>query len=381
MFKVKDNLSKEDFESASPAPFVGHFGYPHVNVGILAPPEESKDIWMYDAPKYWSEKEFQIPEIVDFRSSLINSRFNANVKVRNRLLEISQEVGMASSPVDIEFSLDKKPAFRMHANNTMAPTGPSAKLKKAEITSNTKIHPKVEKVFSDTDLKANDAVTYLYKKGFDENFLSKLLSVGTLGIKFNRKLVPTRWSITATDDLLAKELMKKVKDYSETSYLAYFGSYLGNYYLILMFPDVWGYELFETYMPRASWNTSDEINYTTDFENYSGRKEYASNCAGGYYSVRLAVLENLNNMKRQSSVLVIRVITGEYSVPLGVWVTREAARKTLSNKPIEFASKDLMLDYAGKIMKKKFNYNLDTILKSSIILKNMRQQEKLTRYF
>ena len=50
-------------------------------------------------------------------------------------------------------------------------------------------------------------------------------------------------------------------------------------------------------------------------------------------------------MKRQASVLVLRFISDEYLLPLGVWITREASRKALNNKPLKFADKDLMLKY------------------------------------
>ena len=54
MFKVKDKFNKEEFFGSSPAPFVGRFGYPRINVGILSPPEETNDAWLYDAPHFWS---------------------------------------------------------------------------------------------------------------------------------------------------------------------------------------------------------------------------------------------------------------------------------------------------------------------------------------
>ena len=144
-----------------------------------------------------------------------------------------------------------------------------------------------------------------------------------------------------------------------------------------MFPEPWSYELFEMYMPRAEWNITNEIQFMTDYESYSGRKEYAENCGGGYYSVRLAVLERLKEIKKQASVLALRFITGEYAVPLGVWVTREAARKALKNKPIEFASKELMVEYTKKLAKKKFGYDLGDLLKNSILLRNINTQMKL----
>ncbi len=381
MFKVEKMLDKSDFSSSSPAPFVGHYGYPNVNVGILSPARLDEKAELYDAPQYWAEHNFKIPKIVDLRSSLINSRFKIEIKKQNKFLDISQEVGMASKPVDVEISVDEKPRFRIKVDSYNAPMGPNAKLKNAKITSNPKISNYVEKVVDDIDLKARNAILYLHKKDFDENFLTKLLSVGNLGLKKNRKLVPTRWSITATDDMIAKELIAKIKDYKQADYLAFFGSYLGNYYLILLFPEPWSYELFETYMPKTSWNVDENINYTTDYEPYYGRKTYAENCAGGYYAARLAIVEKLEKMKKQSSILALRFITGEYAVPLGVWVVREAVRKVMKNGPIEFVSKELMLKYATLLIKKKFSYDVNNLFKNSILLKNLKNQKKLSSFF
>ena len=381
MFKVK-NLTEKDFFGSSPAPFVGHYGYPYVNVGILSPPAITEEAWKYDAPRHWAIDNYEIPQIVDYRSALINSRFKAQIKSsRNRFLELSQEIGMASKPVDVEVNLEKKPFVSLRFIPELAPMGPKGELKKARATENPKIHTKVDKVVSDTDLKSVDAMIYLYKNEFDENFLSRILSIGTLGIKKNRKLVPTRWSITAVDDTLGKNFIKRVKDYNDIDYQAYFGGYLGNYYLILFFSDVWSYELFETYLPNASWNTSKDIQFTTDYESYSGRKTYAENCAGGYYATRLPILEKLLSLRRQGTVLALRFITGEYSVPLGVWVCREATRKSLGSKPETFKTKEEMLNYAKELVKNKFNYNLDYILKESKILKNIRTQTKLFSFF
>ena len=377
MFKVKKNLTSNEFATASPAPFVGRYGYPYVNVGILIPPE-AKDAWLKDAPRHWAGKNFQIPEIVDLRSSLVNSRFRANIRKQNKMLDISQEIGMASRPVDIEVRLEDKPRFRLNTSEQMAPTGPLAKLECVDVTSNPKIDRRVDKVVSDNDLKATNGINYLYKHGYDENFLTRAFSIGNLGMKKDRKLVPTRWSITAVDDTISKHLHEHVRDLQQLGeHLAFFGSYLGNYYLILFIPDVWSYELFETYMPNASWNVSDEMDYMTDYENHAGRKTYAGNCTGGYYSVRLAILEKLKSMKRQASAIAIRVITGEYSAPLGVWVTREAARKALAEKPLRFGSLDLMINYAKSLGRKKFGFE---IIGKSRLLKNIQTQLKLTSF-
>ncbi len=127
-------------------------------------------------------------------------------------------------------------------------------------------------------------------------------------------------------------------------------------------------------------SVSNPNHFLTDHEFYEGRKYYASETAGGYYTVRLAVLEKLNEKKRQGSVLALRFITGDYTLPLGVWVTREAARNAMNLKPIEFSSKELMFEYAKKLVRKKFNCDADIYFRQSSILREMKNQEKLIRY-
>ncbi|MBI3051610.1 hypothetical protein HYY74_04070 [Candidatus Woesearchaeota archaeon] len=371
---LRERLAKQHFFGSSPAPFVGRFGYPLVNVGILSPGVVSDDAWMYDAPEFWSSSNLQIPQIVDYRASLVNSRAKSQVKSGSRYLDLARDVAMASKPVDVEVSFKRKPAIGLSFSEFTAPSGPAVELESASLASNPRVHAKVEKVFSDTDLRAAEAVSYLYRSSFDVNFLSKILSVGTLGLQPDRRLVPTRFAITATDDMIGKQLIAGVKDFQEIgSHLAFFGGYLGNYYLVMLFPDVWSYELFEAYA-RAD-------DFSTDYESYAGRKTYAESCAGGYYAARLGVLELLKSMKRQASVLVVRMITDEYQLPLGVWVVREAVRKAAAEKPIEFSSGDLMLKYADAVVSRKFGYaHFSRILSSSLLLRS-RSQMKLGGFF
>jgi len=374
----KVNLSsKKDYFGEAPNIFVGRYGYPDINVGILSVEEYNE----HDNPLLWSKENYQIPEIVDLRTTLINSSFKANIKNFNdRYLEMSKEISLAKKPVDVEISLKDKPFFRLDLQQDTMPHGPTVKLEKAKITENPKIPRMVDKIVDDVDLKADSALHMLYDKGFDEHYLTKILSVGNLGVKNERKLVPTRWSITAVDDNIGKKLIKEIKDFEEYDYVAHFGGYLGNYYLILFFPGIWSYELFETYLPQSLWNQKKELMTATDYEGYEGRKNYADNTVGGYYAARLSVLEYLKMKKRQSSVLALRFITDEYWAPLGVWVVREAVRKTLASKGIEFGSKELMLEYARKLMKKRFKFDVDALTRNSLLLKKMKEQRKLSQF-
>lgn len=368
---------KQEYAGQSPNVFVGHYGYPRVNVGFLNVERYTEQ----DEPLAWSRQNKQIPEIIDLRTQLVNSHFRQHIKGFNdRLLEMGREVGMASKPAEMELKLTKAPRFATTFNLEAQPHGPSVALERARITENVKVDARVEKVVDDVDLKSAPALTRLYRKGFDEHFLRKLLSVGNLGVKTQRRLVPTRWSITAVDDTLGKELIGQIKGFPECDCRIHAGGYLGNEYVILFFDDLWSYELFEGYLPLL--RRQGDAAWETDYENYLGRKEYAQETAGGYYAARLAILERLKADGRQSSVLVLRFITEEYSAPLGVWVVREAVRKAMTAPPIRFADRELMQRYAVDLCRKRFGYDVTATLGTrSRLLKNLKVQTRLQKWF
>ena len=384
-FKTKNlgNISKLDSNSP-PSVFIGSkLRYPNVNVGILSPLERDAHAWLYDDMKYWAQNDFQINDVLKIRDSLVNSRFRSTVQSARsgkRFLELAKEIALASKPVDLEIELKKGLNFGRQNDRVITPHGMNANLEKARITSNVRIHRRVEKVVND-DIKANEGISYLYKRKFDEYALSKILSIGVLGLKTNKKLVPTRWSITATDDIISKELYNNVRDYKMIeNYELFFGEYLGNQYLILLFPSFWSFELFELYLPKSSWNSSDVMKAATDFENFFGRKDYAEATGGGYYATRLPILEYLNNKKRQAGVLVVRLETPSYWAGLGVWVVRESVRKTLKRR-MEFISKEELLNAAMQIGKIKYNYNPEEIFKRSKFLNEVLTQKRLESWF
>ncbi len=364
--------AKEHFAGKTPNIFVGRYGYPNINVGFLSTEEYDK----HDEPLTWSKEHWDIPRIVDKRITLINSRFkNLKNNFNNKFMELVQETSLSHNPVETEITLTKKPTLQLSLNIEASPHGPNVGIKKAFITENVKIPRAVDKIVDDTDFKAAPAMTSLYGKGFDEHYLTKILSAGNLGVKKQRILVPTRWSITATDDTLGKSIAKDIFNYKETPYLSFLDGYLGNNYLVLFFPGLWRYELVE-----MSVSNGKITGVWTDYENFKGRKDYASNTVGGYYAAKLAVLDYMKEKKRRASVLVLRFISDEYYAPLGVWVCREACRKSMKSKPIEFDNKELLLAYAKKIAKKRFGIDITSVLRKSKLLKELKQQKRLVDY-
>lgn len=383
-FKIKDfsKISKVDSISP-PSVFIGSkLKYPLVNVGILSPLNKDENSWLYDDAKYWADNNLNIEEVMSLRNGLLNSRFQAKVsdiRLNKKFVEVAKDVAISSRQVDVEIELKNRLIVGREKDKILTPHGMRAGLKSVEITGNVKIDKKVDKVIND-EIKASDAIEYLYKNEFNEYTLSKILSVGVMGLKKNKKLVPTRWSITATDDMLGKQFLKNVKNYPWIEdYQLFYGEFMGNQYILLMFPSVWSYELFEMYLPHSSWNPGQEIKASTDIEGYHGRKEYAFDTAGGYYASRFAVLEYLNSIKRQASVIALRVETPSYWAALGVWVVRESVKKAL-RRSMKFSSREELVESVKKIGKIKYNFDFSEILNKSKLLREKKEQKSLNEF-
>ncbi len=113
-----------------------------------------------------------------------------------------------------------------------------------------------------------------------------------------------------------------------------------------------------------------------DHEFFKGRKKYASNVEGAYYSSRLAIAEYLEKEKRQSGAIVFREIGEKYDITLGVWQIRENVRNALKKKPIEFSELKLALNFIEKKLKIPLKY----WRKESKLLDFIQKQKKLKEF-
>ena len=360
--KINESL----FGPSPKSVFVGHENYPDVFVGPLVSLNES-NLERVDTP----EKMFGLSQekIIRDRYSLVRGKLQKNVFTRDRYIRELQAVTLSAKPVDMEINFRKKPSFSLSFSPILQPMGASGEVNKIKVVDNPKIRSPVYKLIDD-DIKADEVVVEFYKLNFNVSQISKILSSGVLGIK--KKLVPTKWSITAIDALLSKYFITKIKNFSSIDeYLLFENSYLGNHFYILLLPGNWEFEQFETWFPGTLWNlNSNSPQITVEFEFYFGRKDYASLQSGGYYASRFAVSEGLYKMKRQARAIVIREVGKEYDIPVGVWEVRENVRAALRKKPEKFGSLKQLLQ------------NLKTKIKSEEYVKksNLLRQKRITEF-
>lgn len=329
-------LKKEMFGPTPPNMFVGRVGYPSVYVGPLVGIDESIDAQLYDDPKSWYG--MPLEEIVKFRSSLVRGKRLEHVKKSRQLYDLQDSV-LSRKSVDMEVKFKKIPSMGIYFHSAFQPMGPTAEYEDLRLTSNPSIPRKVDSVISE-GLLAREGFKELMGHKFDVYYLQKLLSAGMLGKEENKRLVPTRWSITAADRIAGDIHIDRMKTQKELGEILIFSNeYLSNHFEILLLPGRWEFEQFENWEGGMQINKTDKWFLEHEYEPYEGRGDYAKSEGGGYYAGRLSVAEYLaQTLRRQARVIVIREIHKEYDVPVGVWEIRENVRHAFQNEPIRCPS-------------------------------------------
>jgi len=307
-----------EFMGLSPSLFIGSYGYPRVTGGPLLIDDADK-------PPSWVAAGLGIDDIVDIRARTIRG-----TSMVTPYLPALQELAISSVPLDVEVRFTRPVSFDLTFDGTVAPVGLSGSLEKMKVIDNPKVNPSVDRVTSDTDLGAVGACSELHRSGIDVYQISHLLSGGLIGRR--RKVVPTRWSITAVDDSVSTALKQRIARYTPIDHIRVFSHELyANRIVVILMPGDWRYEMIERWEARSLWSgESDSI--TVDREGM--KKKGYSPISGAYYSARLAVAEYLEATRQCARVIVIRSVSADYWAPLGTWVIREAARGAMKQPGI-----------------------------------------------
>jgi len=331
--------SNEIQGSSPPSVFVGSYGYPKVGIGPMLPPIHG-DTTLLDTPEKWLGKSLE--EIVNYRLNLVRGVQKTGIEeTTGRFIESLHELAMSSGSIDSEIKFVKNPAPIPSIDGQNAPFGPLGEIKTAKFSPNSSIKS-IEHAYYDTDLKAEDAVMKLYNSGIELSKIQKCFSIGMFGK--NRKLVPTKWSITATDQIISNDLMHDILEFDIIDrYEVFRFDHLGNLFSVILFPHRWIFEM------QEAWHDKNSIGFGSDYETAKGI-DHPPSIAGAYFAGKLAVTEYLHKIKKQSGVMVFREIQPEYAVPVGVWQVREGVREAMKNNPQEVDSLNEAIVLATKRM-------------------------------
>ncbi len=330
--------------STPPSVFIGRWSYPKVYAGPMMVNEKG-DTSIVDSPESWLPEHKTQDEIINYRLNLVRGKQLISIKdLDNPFVEKLQDISLASKSIDSEATFGKIPHGSVLSEDS-TPHGPSAVIEKFDIDA-VKWDHQLEKSYYDTDLKAAEAVMGLHDKDVPFSNMQKAFSVGAFGIGKSRKLVPTRWSITACDTTLADGLLKSVRNYPIIdSYRVYEYYSLKNKYIIILLPVEWQYEWTEAFIKILG---QEEMIFS-DYELNGGKKEYSS-VGGCYYTAKYAVLDELAREKKQAGLIILREAYNGY-VPLGVFNVRENIKFAMQEHYKEFEDLKSCLHYASTQLK------------------------------
>ncbi|MEM4389230.1 MAG: Nre family DNA repair protein [Candidatus Micrarchaeia archaeon] len=356
--------------ASPPSVFIGRFGYPKVLIGPLVPPV-SGDTREFDFPEAWLPSGKTAPDIIGFRLQLVRGKQAVSVRDTGRLTQLVREIALSEKPAEVEVCFSKRPTGGF-LHEELQPFGPSAPIRELHVDAGRFEH-NLERAYHDTDLCARDAIIELYGRGTPISFIQRALSVGTLGLGQKRKLVPTRWAITAVDSAISENILEEIKQLPplENQFLVFEHSSLSNTFVIILFPSMWQFEWIEAFFPQV---IGDRLEIFSDREGFARKTEYSS-VGGCYYSARLAVCEKLKEMRKQAGALVLREAYSDY-VPLGVWNVRENIRQALRAQPKEFESFGAALAHALS----RLRLPLSAWRAHSAILKGRSAQTQLSAF-
>ncbi len=334
-----------------------------VGPGFFTNPEiardSSPDNWIKMEPKFIEqERAKQVFSFKGFKKTDANSS--------DRSLYEIQLLSQAQDTSEIEVELDNRCVNVKEdysgVNNC------SYGFESIRVVDNVKIPLVIDKTVNDLDMKAKDGIISIYNKLGDVYKIEQVLSLGLLGIAKNRVLVPTRWAITSTDDIVSKELIEnEILNYQTIDKCLVFSfSFYQNVFYILFIPRSWGFEQIEL------WGD----NFCEDFESNGPKKTYASSVTGGYYAARLEVAKYLSKKKRQACVIVFRDVSPSYHSK-GVWVIRETVREALTKEPLVF---DTLEDARG-FLDKHLRNGAMYWLKQSRLYSELKCQKRISDFF
>jgi len=203
-------------------------GYPNVYAGHWFPRFTRTRAFLI-CPSSGSENPWT--KIVGFRSTLVRGEHRVHVnkfEESGKIIDRTRELALSVCPVDVELALKDRPHRRLVLDDQIQPlrslrphfgyAGRKFKVGSPNRKGIQGHRPKKRRKRSRPFM-----IEECWFRGYSAHF-----SVGASVSNLEGSLVPTRWSITAVDSILSRDLMKEVRTFPEINeYQVYDSSYFG----------------------------------------------------------------------------------------------------------------------------------------------------------
>jgi len=378
--ELKPTKEIEGFASSA---IVGEKNYPNLKVHNIS--NDDKKNSFFNSSNIIKQN---YSDIIKLKAkNILGSTQSLNIKKINTKIREELE-NIYKSKREIEFSSKFRNELKFDkilTSKVSGIMGSKNELTKINPNENTKTSNKIEK-YTANDIKSKEAIISLYEKGVNESQIQNLLALGSFGINFNKKLVPTKWAISAFDQTIEKHLYKKIIKYNPINNYEIYTSYdKGNTFIIILIPDTFSAEIVEAFDSTSQNSKFSEglgivskknsLTIERDFVNFENKlKKSEPETAGGFWATKMPIQEYLLSRKKQASFISIRIIEN-YDIPLGVIFVREKVRDAMKNKIFSTSNENNLFEFLKIKYPKHFS-----LFENSILLKEQKKQTKLKKF-
>ncbi|MFX0108009.1 MAG: hypothetical protein ACFE7R_06985 [Candidatus Hodarchaeota archaeon] len=318
--------------------------YPVVLAGVLATPEPSEWLSIYDHSEAWRGLDREA--IMSMRRHLY--RFMMPVDAREmqprNAVEILQTLALSVAPVALEVRADSLPPRNLKTTGSLLPCSPVVKTQSISLVTEPEVS-KVSRRITDQDIPASEAIWKLIDYDYTLDQVARIMSVGLLGCHSSRRMIPLKNAYKAVIDSFINRVIMELTDQkvSQESRI-YTSNLFGDSFTILSTPGVACVDYLHLEVAREGMKHGSSFEGISIPSNNAKTSVYADHAR---YSAYSSLLQEKNN----SHVTIFQISRNARNQLLGPWLTRAGVRDALESTPIRLEDKTNALAVLNSVLR------------------------------
>jgi hypothetical protein len=322
--------------------------YPMLEAGFLASTEPLEHLSIYDFPEAWQGLDRDT--IFTMRRHLY--RFLYPVDARSLqpegVVRSLQEIALSVRPIALRVEGESLQLRRLQLRNGQLPSGNDVTIKSVELLSEPETSKVAERI-TEQDISAAEGIWRLLDYDYSLDQVVRLMSVGLLGKKGTRRIIPTRSSYKATiNAFIDRSVMELIESPSVTAYELYMSTLFGDRFAVLLHPGE----------ARVDYLRMDIVRdrMTRGFS-FEGLRQWPTDPKTSVFSdhARFSVYKNLVRRNQCCHATIFHMSKEPRNQLLGPWVARAGVQETLSSEPVKLDNKDNAVELLETLLEPDFS--------------------------
>jgi hypothetical protein len=322
--------------------------YPMLEAGFLASNEPLEHLSIYDFPQVWQGLDRDT--IFSMRRHLY--RFLLPVDARSMqpegVIRTLQEIALSVRPIALRVEGESLRPRGLQFRSGQLPSSNDVMIQSIELLSEPEISKVAERI-TQQDIPATEGIWRLLDYDYSLDQVVRLMSIGLLGRKKTRRILPTRSAYKATiNAFIDRVVMELIESPSISSYEIHSGNLFGDQFFVLLHPG-------ESRVDYLSLDVSG--NKITRGFAFEGLHQWSSDAKTSLYSdyARFSVYRKLMRRKERCHVTVFHLMKDPRNQLLGPWISRAGVDEALASESIKFDNRENAIQLLDTLLEPEFS--------------------------